>query len=227
MAGRIGTTLFVLSLTAAVACDGTTSIRAGGETAQLKVVHAAQSLGAVNVDVGNNTVISGLTFGSTSGLTNVPAGAQRLRFRAAGVEIAHLDITLSSTGITAVALSGDTAQVTPVTPDTGQAATNRANIRMINIAGENASAPYMLSVLVNYPGVSADSTAVFGMDSRVPSHGSLMYFDPGHFRFRFVPQGTTTVLTEVEFDVTAGQKKAVVLERSVTGTYSAKVVTEP
>ena len=227
MASRIGTTLFALSFAALVACDGTTSISTNDQSAQLKVVHAAQSLGAVSVDVGNNTVISGLTYGNTSGLTNVPSGAQRLRFRAAGVEIAHLDVTLSATGITAVALSGDTAQVTPVTPDTGQAATNRANVRMINIAGENASTPYMLSVLVNYPGVSADSVAMFGMDSRVPSHGSLMYFDPGHFRFRFVPQGTTTVLTEVEFDVTAGQKKAVVLERSAGGAYSAKVVTEP
>jgi hypothetical protein len=227
MPRRIGTTLFALSLSMVAACDGTTSIVAGGQTAQLKVVHAAQSLGAVSVAVGSSTVINGLTFGSTSGVTTVPGGAQRLSFRAAGVEIAHLDVTLSATGINAVALSGDTAQVTPVTPDTGLAATNRANIRMINIAGENATAPYQLSVLVNFPGVSADSVATFGMDTRVPSHGPLMYFDPGHFRFRFVPQGTTTVLTEVEFDVTAGQKKAVVLERSVTGAYSAKVVTEP
>jgi hypothetical protein len=227
MLRMLGSAVLVLAVSLVAACDGTASISAGGPTAQLKVVHAAPSLGAVSVAVGNSTVINGLTFGSSSGVTTVPGGSQRLSFRAAGVEIAHLDLTLAASGINAVALNGDTAQVTPVTPDTGHAATNRANIRMINIAGENATAPYMLSALVNFPGVSADSVASFGLDTRVPSHGPLMYFDPGHFRFRFVAQGNTTVLTEVEFDVSAGQKKAVVLERSTAGAYSVRIVTEP
>jgi hypothetical protein len=53
-----------------------------------------------------------------------------------------------------------------------------------------------------------------------------MYFDPGEFTFRFYPEGSTTLLTEVTFSVTAGQTKAVVLERAADGTYSASVVVE-
>lgn len=210
-----------------VACGDSTSTGVFGSTAQLKVVHAADAVGAVDVRIGDVPVITGLAFGQSSALTPVPAGLHRLTFRSGSSTVAQLDVTLTSSGINAVTLNEDTAQVTPVTPDTGHAATNRANIRVINVAGENASAPTMLSVLINFPGVGADSTATLGLDARVPSHGPLMYFDPGFFRFRFVPQGSTTVLTQVEFNVAAGEKKAVVLERSAAGAYSAKVVTEP
>jgi hypothetical protein len=68
---------------------------------------------------------------------------------------------------------------------------------------------------------------VFGLNATVPSHGPLMYFNPGHFRVRFVPEGGTTVLTEAEFDVAAGEKKAIVLSRDDAGAYSVKIVTEP
>ena len=210
------------------ACDDTPS-GTGGPTAQLKVVHAASAVGAVDVRIGGESVISGLAFGNSSAITDVPAGIQRLTFRSGGADVAQVDVNLSATGINAVAFSGDTAQVTPVTPDTGQAAPTHANIRFINVAGTNSSPPTLLSILVNFAGVPPDSTAVLyaGFDATVPKHGSLLYFAPGHFRFRFVPQGTTTVLTDVEFDVAAGQKKAVVLERSSAGAYSATVVTEP
>lgn len=201
----------------------------GGPTAQLKVVHAAAALGAVEVRVGGAAVINGLSYGNSSAITTVPAGAQRLTFRSGGSDVAVVDVTLSASGINAIAFNGDTAQVTPVTPDTGQAAPTYANIRFINIAGTNASPPTLLSILVNFSGVPPDSTAVLyaGFDATVPKHGSLLYFAPGPFRFRFVPQGTTNVLAEVLFDVAAGEKKAVVLERSAGGTYAAKVVTEP
>jgi hypothetical protein len=53
-----------------------------------------------------------------------------------------------------------------------------------------------------------------------------MYFDPGHFTFTYLPQGSSTVLTKVEFDMAAGEKKAVVLERAEDGTYSASVLIE-
>jgi hypothetical protein len=65
------------------------------------------------------------------------------------------------------------------------------------------------------------------MDSKVASRGPLMYFDPGHFTFTYLPQGSSTVLTKVEFDMAAGEKKAVVLERAEDGTYSASVLIEP
>jgi hypothetical protein len=209
------------------ACSDSTTPGAGGPTAQLKVVHAASALGALDVRIGGSSVISGLTYGHSSAVTNVPAGAQTVVFRAGGNDVAQVDVTLSTSGINAIAFNGDTAQVTPVTPDTGQAAPARANVRFINVAGTNSSGPTLLSMLLNFPDVSQDSTATFNFDAMVPRHGSLMYFNAGHFRARFVPQGTQNVLTEIEFDVAAGQKKAIVLERSAAGSYSAKVVTEP
>jgi hypothetical protein len=215
------------ALPALTACSDYTSTSVFGSPAQLKVVHAASAVGAVDVRLDGTSVISGLSFGQSSTPTAVPSGAHRLTFRSGGTTVAAVDVNLTTSGINAVTLSADTAQVTPVTPDTGHAATNRANIRVINIAGTNSSPPTMLSVLINFPGVSTDSVARLGLDATVPSHGPLMYFDPGSFRFRFVPENTTTVLTEVEFTVAAGEKKAVVLERSAAGAYSAKVVTEP
>src|SRR5687768_17183983 len=219
--------LGVLALTILSACGDATSTGVFGNTAQLKVVHAASTVGAIEVRMGGTPLISGLSYGQSSGAVPVPAGQRRLTFRSDGTTIAAVDVNLSTDGLNAVTLNEDTAQVTPVIPDTGVAATNRANIRVINVAGTNTSSPTMLSVLINFPGVSADSVASLGLDATVPSHGPLMYFDPGFFRFRFVPQNSTTVLTQVEFSVAAGEKKAVVLERSADGTYSAKVVTEP
>jgi hypothetical protein len=113
-----------------------------------------------------------------------------------------------------------------VTPDTGAVNAARANVRMVNVAGSNQSDPVLLEVLVKAPNANPDSVIRFGMDARVASYGTLMYFDPGHFEFKYVPQGTTTVLTQVAFDVATGQTKAVVLERADDGTYSVKVVVE-
>lgn len=118
-------------------------------------------------------------------------------------------------------------QIIPATPDTGDAISNRANVRMINIAGRSSAPPTILDVLLNFPDVSNDAVAVFGLDATVPSHGPLMYFNSGHFRVRFVPDGGTTVLAEAEFDVAAGQKKAIVLSRDDAGVYSVGIVTEP
>lgn len=210
---------------ALVACsDGTST---GGPTTQLKVVHAASALGAVDVQVGSRAVIQGLPYGQSSALTSVPVGSQQLTFRSGGTTIAQLDVTLLPNGINAVTVGNDTVQVTPVTPDTGVAVSNRANVRMINVVGTNTSPPVNLRVLLNFPDVSPDSTAVFGLNTTIASHGPLMYFNPGHFRVRFVPEGGTTVLTETEFDVTAGQKKAIVLSRDDAGAYSVRIVTEP
>ena len=53
-----------------------------------------------------------------------------------------------------------------------------------------------------------------------------MYFDPGEFRFRLVAQGSSTVLAERLVTVNAGEKRAVVIERSEDGTYTMQVVIE-
>jgi hypothetical protein len=113
-----------------------------------------------------------------------------------------------------------------VTPDTGAVNTGRANVRMVNVVGANTSDPVLLDVLVKAPNANPDSVMKFGLDTRVASYGTLMYFDPGHFEFKYVPKGTTTVLAQIAFDVALGQTKAVVLERADDGTYSATVLVE-
>ncbi len=224
---RTALTPLAIALIAAVVAGCVEDKRFPAPTSQLKVVHAAPALGAVDVHVGDNAVISALPYGRSSGLTIVPAGALHLTFRAGGNTIAQLDLTLIPREIAAVTLGADTVQISPVIPDTGNAISNRANVRMINIAGKSTAAPTLLGVLLNFPDVSADSVAVFGLDATVPSHGPLMYFNPGSFRVRIVPSGGTTVLAEAEFNVAAGQKKAIVLSRDDAGVYAVKIVTEP
>jgi Domain of unknown function (DUF4397) len=213
----------------AAACDNATTPSSGANDADLKLVHASANVGAVDVDVGGQTVITGLTYGNSSALTRVTAGAQRVRVRHGATTIAEVDAMLSTVHVNALTLTDDTVQVsTTVTPDTGQAISNRANIRLINVVGESTSDPTLLYALINAPGVSPDSVARIGMDTKIASHGSLMYFDPGHFRFRFAPQANVSnVLADVDFDVVAGQKRAVVLRRDAGGVYHAEVVAEP
>jgi hypothetical protein len=209
---------------ASAACSESTP--PGQSEAELKLVHVSASVGAADVFVGGERVIADQAFG-TSRLVRVPAGNQQLSIRKNGQSLRTLGVLLSASHVNSVVLSDSGLQASSVvTPDTGQAISNRANIRLINITSGNAAAPTLLHVLINAPGVSPDSVARLGIDTQIASHGTLMYFDPGHFRFRFVPQGTTTVLTEVEFDVAAGEKKAVVLQRE-NGVYRAEVVTEP
>ena len=50
--------------------------------------------------------------------------------------------------------------------------------------------------------------------------------NPGEFRFRLVAQGSSTVLAERLVTVNAGEKRAVVIERSEDGTYTMQVVIE-
>jgi hypothetical protein len=224
---NVGDAFWLALLAAAAACGSQVTDTGPAANADLKVIHAAAGLGAIDVRVGNASVINGLPYGRSSALTRVPSGLQRVAIQSGAVQIAEQEVSLRSDRVNALTLSEDTVQVSPVTPDTGWAATDRANVRIINIAGTSTAEPTLLSVLINFPGVGADSVARLGLDSRVASHGPLMYFDPGHFRFRVAPAGTTTVLAEVEFDVAAGEKKAVVLERNAAGAYTARVVTEP
>lgn len=200
-----------------------------GARAELKVVHATSTLGALDVAVGNETLIRGLTFGHSSAPTLVPAGGQRISVRAGATAVGEIHTTLTTDHINAITVTNGVVQVTgAVTPDTGVAATNRANIRLINVVGPNTSDPTRLHVLINSPGVPPDSVATIGLDTRIASHGPLMYFDPGHFRFRFVSEDDSkSLLGAIEFDVAAGEKRAVVLERDAAGVYRVQVVTEP
>lgn len=216
-----------LLIAAAAACaDGTSP---GGSTdAELKVVHASTQVGAIDVTVGGIAAATGLAYGQTSPVVDVPSGPQLVVVRSGGQQVAQFTVSLGTTHRNALTFGTDTAQVSPVTPDTGQPIANRANVRLINVASANTSDPTLLQLLLNFPGVSVDSTAVLGFDAKVPRHGSLMYFNPGRFVARLVPQGDTRpLLAEAEFDVAAGAKKAIVIERAESGNYTIRVVSEP
>lgn len=213
-------------ITAAAACSDGTSLRPSD--AELKVVHASTQVGAIDVTVGGVAAASGLAYGQSSPVVNVPSGPQLVVVRSGGAQVTQFTVTLGTSHRNALTFGSDTAQVSPVTPDTGQPIANRANVRLINVASANTSDPTLLQLNLNFPGVSADSTAVIGFDAKAPRHGSLMYFNPGRFVALLAPQGPTRpLLAEVEFDVAAGAKKAIVVERAESGSYTMRVVSEP
>lgn len=215
--------LTALGLALAFPACGSDPAEPAAPQAELKLVHVSASPGAADLYIDGQPVLTGVGAGS-SRVARVPAGMQQLSVRKAGVQVGTVGAQLSVDQLTSVVLSEAGMQVYAATPDTGQAATNRANIRIINITSD-ATSPTLLHMLINYPGVSPDSTARIGIDHAIASHGTLMYFDPGLFRFRLVPQGTTTVLHELTFNVEAGQKKAVVIRRE-NGVYRFELVTE-
>ena len=216
----------VLTGLVATACDDDPT-DPGGPTAELRLLHATSDLGAVDLLIDGQAMISGITFGNASAITEVPAGVQRLVVRSGATVLGEIDVNLSTSHVNAVTVADGVPQFSEtVVPDTGAVASNRANIRLVNVVGPNTSEPTILDVLINFPGVSPDSTAVLGVDSKVASYGTLMYFDAGQFRFRFVPEDGSTILAETTFSVANGETRAVVLQRDANGTYRIEVVTE-
>lgn len=206
------------------ACAAETSGPEG--EAELRVLHATPALGSIEVAVGGVTVIGSIVYGTASTLVRVPAGRQRIVVRSGVQILGELEPTLTREHVNSVVVANGTPQFLQVTPDTGQTLSNRANVRMVNVVGSNLDAPTLLDVLVKAPNANPDSVIKFGIDTKIARYGSLMYFDPGHFSFKYVPAGGSAVLTEVSFDMLAGEKKAVVLERAADGTYRVQVVVE-
>ena len=212
----------------AVACSSDpTNSNGNGPKAELTVVHASPGIGLIDVRVANVSVVSGLAYGRSSGVRQVAAGASEIVVRASDSVIARFSANLTADQATALTIGEDTTQMSNVMPDTGIAVSNRANVRLVNVVGPTTANPTQLSLRLNFPGVSAESTAVIGLDTRIASHGPLMYFDPGHFRAAFVAQGSTTVLAQTEFDVAAGKTAIIVLERNAAGAYVVRIVTAP
>jgi len=198
----------------------------GEVTADLRVVHATASIGAVDVLVDGEPVLIGVGFGASRS-AQVPPGSHQLTFRAGGTVLGEITADLTTEHVNAVVVANGAPQLSAaVIPDTGIVAVARANLRLVNVVGVNQSDPTNLQVLINFPGVSADSSARLAMDAKIASYSSLLYFDPGHFRLRYVPAGTNTVLAEAEFDIALGQVKVAVLQRDANGQYRVSIATE-
>jgi hypothetical protein len=221
--------LALAALATAFACsqnDGGPSAPLAGD-AGIRFVHASPSVGAVDIYVAGNKVISGVAYGRSSAAKVSITGREHVTLRSSTTVVDELDASFAAGDTTAIVLTQDSAEVTPVEPDTGRAAGNRANIRIINVVSPGTPSPTLLDVLIHAPGLSADSVPKLGMDASIASYGPLMYFDPGSFRFQFVPHGGNTILADVTFDVAAGEKRSIVLERQASGEYKAQVVVEP
>jgi hypothetical protein len=217
---------FLAAFTAAVIAGCSDSTPPVEDDAELRVVHATASLGAVDVLIDGEPILSGVSFGASRG-AQVPSGTHQLTFRAGGTVLGEITADLTTDHVNAVVVANGAPQLSAtVIPDTGAVAAARANLRLVNVVGANVSDPTNLQVLINFPGVSPDSTARLGMDAKVASYSSLLYFDPGHFRLRYVPAGTNTVLAEAEFDIPVGQVRVAVLQRDANGQYRVSIATE-
>lgn len=196
--------------------------------ASMTIVHATATLDPIDVVVGGDPVVIGLEYGEASPPVAVPSGIQRIVVHAGTDTIADFEAAMTTAHVNALIVANGSAEVVgTVIPDTGTVAAARANLRLVNVVGTNLSDPTLLELLINFPGVGPDSTArLGGLDSKIASYSSLMYFDAGHFRLRYVLPGTTTVLAEAEFDIAVGQVKVAVLERAANGTYTVTIVEE-
>lgn len=214
----------VLAAVALAACNGDGD-DGPGNTAQLRVVHADASTGPINVEVAGEVVLQDVTSGTVSAVTTVPSGSQHVVLRSGGQVLGELDQVLSEQVINSLLVSSTGAQFADqVIADTGAVATDRANIRMVNVVGPSAAEPTLLEAKMTAP--APDSVMTFGIDTRIARYGPLMYFDPGEFNIKFQPAGSADVLAEVTFSVAAGETRAVVLERAANGDYTASVVVE-
>lgn len=195
--------------------------------AELTIVHASPALGPVDVRMAELSVVTGLAYGRSSGAKLVPAGNRLITVMAGDSAVAEFSTTLTAGEAAALTIGEDTTQMGTVIPDTGVAVSSRANVRLVNVVGPTTADPTLLTMRLNFPDVSPDSTALIGLDAKVASHGPLMYFNPGHFRAVFVPQGSTAILAQTEFDVSAGETALIVLERNASGAYAVRIAKGP
>jgi hypothetical protein len=176
----------------------------------------------VSFTIDNTTVDASVAFGSSSQLITTAAGTHRLAIESLAGTVAELTAELvagkryyavSSVGSLYLTEAGtiDSAG-TAVPPDTGQRNPLRAQIRFVNVVGEFPEAPSRVRALVSSP-ATVDSVFWFGIDTRIPSYGTLIYLDPGPVTVRIQPDGLPTILAEATFDVARNEVKAVIIER--------------
>ncbi len=223
-----GLSLCASALMILAACSDVTPTVFPPVAAQLRVTHATPSLGAIDVLVNGSPVVTGLGYGNSSALVTTPGGSQDIVVRSGATTLGSVQFTLATNHLNSLLIVDSAPQFsTVVQPDTGQPIATKANIRLVNVAGSNGSAPTQLQALIHAPNANPDSVVTSNIDATIPTYWSLMYFDPGAFDIRYVAAGDTTTLAQVSFSVPAGEKRQVVLQRAANGSYSASVSVEP
>jgi hypothetical protein len=207
-----------------------------GDHATVQLLQADPGAPAtVSFSIDEAVVATSVAFGYSSPEVVTSAGTHQLAIESLSGPVATLQGELragkryylvSAGGALTLAESGaiDSSGYT-IPADTGQRNPDRANLRFVNVPGEVIEQPTVISLRLASP-ATVDSTAVFGLDTRVASYSSLIYLNPGAVTIRLTPQGLPTVLTETSFTVAAGEVKDVIIERDPAGALRLRVVLE-
>lgn len=225
----------ILVVAALTAC-GAEPTDSGGPTAQLRFLNGSTAAPALEVVAGGEVVIPAVPFGASSGYADVPAATTQLTVRVPGsaAPLGSVPATLTTGARYTLLAAGSMANLQGgATVDTGVARTDRANIRIVNVAppftdSASAPAPVPLDVHITAPGVVLlGRQSELSMDARYPSYSSLLYFTPGTLVVRFTLPGTDQlVASSPGLTIAAGQVRAVILERLPNGTFGVTVVAE-
>jgi len=92
----LGSSLFLLTVLALMACSSDETTSTGGDEAMVKVVHASPDAPGVDLFV-DDAKVNGepLTFPNNTGYLGVPAGDRKIDVKAAGTETAVISATLT------------------------------------------------------------------------------------------------------------------------------------
>lgn len=226
---------FLATILSLMACGGDPIVNPPSELGQIRVFHGAPGIGAVSVTAGGQAVITGVDYGSLSKPAEVPAGNLAVEAMASGSPVAGRSITIAEGQRVTLVLSRQSgaAASLAVVSDTGEARSNRANLR-INSApevpraiGDSSGPSTLLDVYVTATGVDLNAaTARMSLESSYPSYSTFLYYEPGQLLVRFTRAGTKTVVAQAgPIAFAAGEAKAVVIRRSVDGSYSTRIET--
>ncbi len=206
-------------------------------TAQIRLLNAAGQVPSLEVAADGRVVIGPVPAGQASGYAEVPVAASTLTVRSPGsnTALATIPVTLEPAGRYAVLASASMVVLQAAGGlDTGAVRPDRANIRIVNVAppatsdSSNQPAPILLDVHITPPGTALGGRqSELSMDARYPSYSTFLYFAPETLVVRFAIAGTETVVAASPVvTLTAGDARAIMLERRPDKSFQITVLTE-
>jgi hypothetical protein len=184
----------VMIAVAATACSDSTSPPA---SAQIRFLHAALGVDAVDFRVDDDGVLTGVEFADdVSDYASVAAGSSQVVARLTGEndDLAHLTADLAAGApYTAVLVNGVDSQILEVYADTNTAAAaGKTRLRVINtsqLAG-------VLDVYVTDPDAELDDAEPVITETGRPTASGYVEVSSGEQRIRFTAAGTKTVVLD-------------------------------
>ncbi len=209
------------------------------DPAQIRVFHGAAGVGTINVTAGGQSVLSGIDYGSLSKPAEIAVGSVTVEAVSGGVPIAGQMVTLTERQRVTLTLTktvgGNAAVSLSVASDTGEARSDRGNLRINSApeapraAGDSSGPSTLLDVYVTPPSADLNGQNVrMSLESSYPSYSTFLYYEPGQWLVRFTRAGTKTVVAQAgPIAFAAGDAKAVVIRRLADGSYATRVETVP